>query len=434
MSSLLTNKIFQFLNKRVNYAVLRNYEGLPHKNAGRDIDLLIEKKVFLVVENELIKLITDEKYKILTRYQSEKMIAYVFAKVIEGNTVILQFDFLFETSFFGIQLLETQKILSSRIFNGNIYHVSDEYQFLDKYLWLKCIGASYPEKYFFLKDKMKENKLLLNLINDLVDCVNLEELEKLSSFQLKSMLFFKNLKTKPIALISNLFLFVFYHVVNSIFYKGFSVGFTGPDGSGKTTVINIISDQFSKIYSSIGIFHFRPHLTPNIGDAAQKAKLISEVDKNYSNPHRGGKTNKISSILRLLYYSLDYIIGYTIKIRRFLQRRSLVVFDRYFTDVIADSRRSGIYLNYKFLYWFGKLFIPSLDYNILLTADIETILKRKQELTPEGIHNINEKLNYLADKKDYYLVLNDGNPGEAVQKIMSIIIENQHQKNMRRIG
>jgi len=70
----------------------------------------------------------------------------------------------------------------------------------------------------------------------------------------------------------------------------------------------------------------------------------------------------------------------------------------------------------------------------LLTADIETILKRKQELTPEGIHNINEKLNYLADKKDYYLVLNDGNPGEAVQKIMSIIIENQHQKNMRRIG
>ena len=80
-----------------------------------------------------------------------------------------------------------------------------------------------------------------------------------------------------------------------------------------------------------------------------------------------------------------------------------------------------------------KLFIPNSDYNILLTANTETILARKQELTAEGIESINKKLNYLADKNDYYLVLNNGNPAEGVQKIITIIIDKQHQINLKRI-
>jgi hypothetical protein len=111
----------------------------------------------------------------------------------------------------------------------------------------------------------------------------------------------------------------------------------------------------------------------------------------------------------------------------------LVVFDRYYTDIIVDSRRSRIYLNYKFLYWFGRLFIPSLDYNILLTADSEVILKRKQELDSEGICSINEKIEYLSTKKGYSKVLNESTPENAVEKILSYIFEQQHQKNLKRL-
>ena len=227
--------------------------------------------------------------------------------------------------------------------------------------------------------------------------------------------------------------FLWYYIKNKSSYKGFSIGFTGPDGSGKTTVIDTIVAQLHTVYSDIKLFHFRPTIIPNLGEAAQKTKLKSEVDTDYSNPHRSKKTSKISSFIRLVYYSIDYILGYLIKTRPFLQRRSLVIFDRYFTDVIADSRRSSIYLNPKFLFWFGKLFIPSLDYNILLTASKETILARKQELTAEGIDNINYKLDYLSDKTGYYLILNNGSPAEAIQKIITIIIDKQHQKNLKRL-
>ena len=46
-----------------------------------------------------------------------------------------------------------------------------------------------------------------------------------------------------------------------------------------------------------------------------------------------------------MYYSIDYVFGYILKIRPILNRRNIVIFDRYYTDVIADSRRSRIFLN-----------------------------------------------------------------------------------------
>jgi len=223
------------------------------------------------------------------------------------------------------------------------------------------------------------------------------------------------------------------YLKNLLFHNGYSIGFTGADGSGKTTVINKIIETLKKTYPTIELFHFRPSMLPNLGETAHKIKLKSEVDRNFSQPHRGGETGKLNSLIRLLYYSIDYVLGYFVRVRPLLYKRSVVIFDRYFTDIIADSRRSRIFLNHKFLYWFGKLFIPSLDYNILLTADRDVILSRKQELDEKGIDEINERMNFLSKKKGYYLVMNNGNPEEAVQKILSIVFEGQHSKNMKRI-
>lgn len=130
---------------------------------------------------------------------------------------------------------------------------------------------------------------------------------------------------------------------------------------------------------------------------------------------------------------MDYIVGYFNLVRCALVRRELVIFDRYYTDIICDSRRSRIYLNTKFLYWFGKMFIPSLNYNILLTASSYAILTRKRELDKEGIDAINGKIDYLAGKKGYYKVLNEGAPQETVTKILRIVFEKQHQKNLKRL-
>lgn len=180
-------------------------------------------------------------------------------------------------------------------------------------------------------------------------------------------------------------------------------------------------------------YHFRPALFGNLGEVAHAAGVKKTVDRDYSNPHRGGKTGMFSSLTRLFYYSIDYIIGYWVRVKSMTRITRLVIFDRYYTDIICDSRRSRIYLNPKFLYGFARLFIPSLDYNILLTASSESILSRKRELDKEGIDNINAKIDYLSNKKGYYKVLNEGTPQEAVCTILQIVFEKQHQKNLRRL-
>ena len=130
---------------------------------------------------------------------------------------------------------------------------------------------------------------------------------------------------------------------------------------------------------------------------------------------------------------MDYLLGYFLRVKPVTRITRLAIFDRYYTDIICDSRRSRIYLPLKSLYWWGRCFIPSLDYNILLTAHTDTILGRKKELNREGIEAINAKIDYLANKPSFYKVLNEGTPQETVTNILHIIFERQHEKNSSKV-
>lgn len=422
--------IFNMLKeKHYPYAVLRNHNGLPYSNSSRDIDILVAPACYGALKNDFVGLVLDAKYQIITFFESERLRTFVCAKIVNNNIEIVQFDFFVHTSVYGHILLDSTDILSSTYLNENgICCVSKEYEFLDKYLYLKYIGAEYPSKYFKLKEEMKSSLYLKDIIQSKFGVSSIEELDNMpvSIFRRKARKLNRSYKSR--------FSFWYSYIINNITYKGFSLGFTGPDGAGKTTVIELLTEQLTKVYPKVAPFHFRPTVFGNLGDVAHSAGIKKTIDHNYDKPHRGGKTSVFSSLARLMYYSMDYIVGYFKLVRRALARRELVIFDRYYTDVICDSRRSRIYLNTKFLYWFGHLFIPSLDYNILLTASIETILARKQELDRKGIEEINAKINYLATKCGYYKILNESTPQDAVVKILQTIFEEQHKMNLKRLS
>jgi hypothetical protein len=79
------------------------------------------------------------------------------------------------------------------------------------------------------------------------------------------------------------------------------------------------------------------------------------------------------------------------------------------------------------------VFVPRLDYNVLLTAGTETILARKRELTEEGIRAINERIEFLAGKRGYRKFVNEGTAEEMVTEILEWVFEEQHKRNMKRI-
>lgn len=434
-SEELLNSVFGYLNTNVDYAVLRNFEGLPAKNQSRDIDIIISKNSYKNHYQVIIDIMISKGWKLVTYLHSDRLITFVCGYTMLGKTELIQWDFFFNTSVFGIELMDAEELLLNRKFNGFLYHVSRENEFLDKYLYDRAVGAEYPEKYFTVKNEVQDKSLVKDKLLSLFGVSSVEQCDKIGKSKLMVHALRYNLFSHPFWQIGYC-LFFLYTFIRNYFRSntGFTIGFTGPDGSGKTTVIDGIIEQLGDVFRTAHLlYHFRPTILGNLGEVAHSTGIKKEVDREYDRPHRGRKTGVVSSLLRLCYYSMDYVVGYFLKVKSQTRITRLVFFDRYYTDIIVDGRRSRIYLNHKFLYWFGRFFVPSLKYNILLTAGSEIILKRKQELNEEGIHSINKKIDYLSTKKGYKKVLNESTPNAAILEILTYIFEQQHRKNLKRL-
>lgn len=423
-ASKVLKEIFILLNQ-TEYAVLRNFEFLPEK-ISRDIDIIINRKDFESISRKIVTYFYENDFYLIQYYKGSEMHSMAFASKGE-KTEILSFDFLFTVYAKNIVMFEADEVLKSRIFNGKIYHVRRDWEFLAKYVYNAILDQDYPTKYKNVQaeaiatyaDEIKDRLAEIGIVNSSLP----------NSAKIKSHIWRVNfLRT-----INSTVRYWKATLLNMFSPCGITIGFTGPDGSGKTTVIKAIENELKTVFTGLQTYHFRPMLFGNLGEVAHQAGFKKDVDREYDKPHRGGKVSSLSSIFRLSYYSIDYIAGYYVKVFKTKFKRNITIFDRYYTDIICDSRRSRIYLNTKFLYGFGKLFIPSLDYNILLTARTETIFARKRELDAAGIAAINARIDYLKDKKGYYKVLNEGSSQEAVAKILGFVFEEQHKKNLERL-
>lgn len=420
--------IIGFLNEQAEYAVLRNYEGLPDRNESRDIDIIITKASLRKVLRPLVKLIDESGWKVVTYLDSDRLTTLVCGRCDETGTQLVQWDFFVNTSVWGLELMSAEEFLANRQWNGFLWYVGKECQFLDKYLYDRTVGAAYPEKYKAIREAAEHEPMVEQKLLSVFGRKMVSECDAVKGRGLLKAVVRYNMK-QPVSCLTSVSYFLYTFIRNYLCSNtGFSIGFTGPDGAGKTTVIETVLNEFGEVFvKANAYYHFRPTLFGNLSEVAHKAGVKTTVDRDYDRPHRSEKKGVISSFCRLMYYSIDYIVGYWLKVKTQTRITRLVIFDRYYTDIICDSRRSSIYLPVKFLYGFGKCLIPSLDYNILLTAPTEVILSRKSELNEEGICDIDSKIDYLAEKSGYYKIMNEGTPEQCAREILSLIFDKQHE-------
>ena len=103
----------------------------------------------------------------------------------------------------------------------------------------------------------------------------------------------------------------------------------GPDGVGKSTLVGRLIEQLGPTFRRHRVFHFRPMLI-----APQDETGVPTID-----PHGVPPRGAIGSMARLLGLFADYWLGYLVLTRPLVARSGLVVFDRYFHDILIDSRR-----------------------------------------------------------------------------------------------
>jgi len=192
---------------------------------------------------------------------------------------------------------------------------------------------------------------------------------------------------------------------------GLSVAFLGPDGSGKSTVIERVGRDLAPAFRRTDCRHLYPGLL-------RRSKSVQPV----VDPHGLPERSYLSSLLKCLFWALEYSVGHGLRTRPKLVRSTLVLFDRYLPDVLVDRKR------YRFSgpQWLVELIwrvVPKPDLVILLDAPTEVLRQRKQEVTEDETKR--QRHDYLTMTKRFrngYIISTDQPLDRVVADVESLVM------------
>ena len=162
--------------------------------------------------------------------------------------------------------------------------------------------------------------------------------------------------------------------------KAIMLALFGPDGSGKSTVANVLEKHWKNAGVSTLRMHWRPGLLPYRSRIRTCDSREGFTDPCKTKLRRGPK-----AWLIFLYVVVDFLLGYIFIIRPKLKRGTIVIYERYYYDILIDQKRYGLSIPASVRRGIAGILIPAPDIIFLLDAPAEVLYARKQELTCDEI-------------------------------------------------
>ncbi len=396
--------------EETDYVVLKHLDEKTDIDSNADIDLLIAPKEVTPILEFANNFPTVDK--ILTHNTKSMVQACIY---FQGGD-FLQLDFLFKLVRKQFEYLDTKAVFSNNKKSEGGYLTYSKDQLLEHVVLFNFLNfGRVPDKYIqhFTSLPEKEQSELLQNFNTKYT-TDLQSFEQLSNFNPSIRTNLVNyLKKMPQNSITNRIKhFAEYTIdkVTGVFDKsGKIITFSGVDGAGKSTIIDLVKNELATKYRrKVVVLRHRPSLLP-ILSAWRYGKTNAEKRTVQNLPHSGKNSSKISSMFRFFYYYFDYLFGQFYIYTKYVLRDYIVLYDRYYFDFIIDGKRSNLNIPT----WISKglyRFIYKPELNFFLFADANVIYKRKQEMPVTMIKELTEnycslfnELNQNSAGKNNYL-------------------------------
>ena len=183
------------------------------------------------------------------------------------------------------------------------------------------------------------------------------------------------------------------------------VSFMGVDGSGKSTLIELLRKKLKNKFRKIKYIHLRPYL------------ILLDKSTVQSNHHNSKATwPMLLNFFRILYWLIIYRFFFYLFANN---SKQLIIFDRYAHDLMIDPIRYKFNPPNRVTKFILNLFQNPTHW-IVLNAPIKVLEKRKKELpTRELKKQIRSYLNFAKQRKNSIVV----NTNNSLQSSLSLIIK-----------
>jgi thymidylate kinase len=437
LDEFLEHFLCELSSHKIDCCVLRNYEGLPYKNPGSDIDFLIREESL----DQTIEIIVSMPEVQVTGYIKRGYIASFFLYGIcwgEGLTA-LQVDFFFRLDWKGQPFISVNRVLafSRALPKMPLLRIPDKAH--EAFISLHqsyLLGGFIKEKYREQASVScrSENKVMMKLhtkvfgqelAEKLVSLLAKEKFE--SAIRLlgaaRRALLIRNLKKKPCHVLSRIIRHYLYEV-----YVRFTpvyldtVAIVGSDGSGKSSVLNSLTKRLKNTTKIIQILHLKPEIF---------LRHRSQATGPVTDPHAQAERSALVSALKLLMWFGEYWLFYLFASKPNLTLR---IFDRYYHDILVDPKR----YRYGGPMWLARLvgkIIPKPDLFILLDAPPEILQDRKQEVPFEETARQREAYLELVRGMKNGVVVDASQPlDDVVADVNRVILDFMAERTRKRIG
>ena len=194
-------------------------------------------------------------------------------------------------------------------------------------------------------------------------------------------------------------------------HGGVWVAVLGPDGSGKSAVLDEVARLLAPSFQGVHRFHLRPHVGRRRDDTGPVL-----------DPHGRESRGTVASAAKLAVWWLDSWVGFFLRVRPALRASTLVLFDRWFHDLLVDPRRYRYAGSGRLAEWVAET-LPRPHLVIVLDAPPDVLRARKREVTEAETARQREAYLRLAGRLSNGVVVDGSRPLAEVAADVAALVE-----------